>query len=98
MLGLRMLCSMPRSWVIVFPTIRDPSEPPLGLGDLQLRWLRRTTSHVTAVDFNAFCQSLVAEAEAPPGRGPVKVPWVELWWWQLLLALSCGRCATRTSS
>ncbi|CAE7214831.1 PAT23 [Symbiodinium microadriaticum] len=25
------------SWVIVFPTIRDPSEPPLGLGDLQLR-------------------------------------------------------------
>eukprot|EP00439_Symbiodinium_sp_Y106_P050425 s358_g6.t1 len=25
------------SWVTVFPTIRDPSEPPLGLGDLQLR-------------------------------------------------------------
>ena len=40
-----MGCSAPRSWVTVFPTIRDPSEPPLGLGDLQLRWLSRTASH-----------------------------------------------------
>ena len=43
-----------RSWVIVFPTGRDPSEPPLNLGDLQLRHLGSGTSLLPSLDFGEW--------------------------------------------